>query len=91
MKVSAPAGRLRAAGLVFVLACLYVPCAGVGAASERPARSDTSLTTTAEELLIPFPAAGVPMHARLYRPPGKGPFTLAVIVAPPSRTLIAGH
>ena len=33
----------------------------------------------AEELSIPFPAAGVPMHARFYRPPGAGPFRLAIV------------
>lgn len=32
-----------------------------------------------EDLLIPFAAAGVPMHATFYRPAGAGPFRLAVI------------
>jgi dienelactone hydrolase len=34
---------------------------------------------TESAILIPDPAAGVAMHATLFRPPGKGPFPLALI------------
>jgi len=61
-----------------LLAMLMAGCVSSDGGSNITA-APASFSPRAEQISIPFPAAGVAMRATFYRPPGKGPFPLAVV------------
>ncbi len=64
-------GSLRR-GLLAALCILLTAFGPAAAATAAPALPPVML-------LIPSPAPGIAMHATLFRPPGRGPFPLAII------------
>ena len=76
--------RLVGGLLAMLVAVVVAGCAGVDEAPPaadlaHAAGSSEGLRQPGEALLIPSPIPGLSMHATLFRPPGPGPFPLAVI------------
>ncbi len=62
----------------FLLAGCMTSTDGASVAAMPPSAASAQVGA-GESLLIPFPAAGVSMHATMYLPGGAGPFPLAVV------------
>lgn len=71
--------RSIAAALMALLALILALAPVCGAESPGPASPEADARGRGQLWLLPSPAAGVLMHALLFRPAGKGPFPLAVI------------